>query len=103
MNIEINPPIKIGDKVYLPNKEFGSCNYLERYNQYREYVVNRVRFEYDMETNNIKWYFGVEGEKSNHSYIYTDKVAFTKEQLYESFREEIETLIPQEMRDYLWK
>ena len=28
---------------------------------------------------------------------------FTKEQLYETFRKEIETLIPKEIRDYLWQ
>ena len=54
-----------------------------------------------MKTDSIEWYFNVEGK--NNTYVYTDKVAFSKEQLYESFREEIETLIPKEMRDYLWK
>ena len=102
MKIEINPPIKIGDKVWLSkNDGFGTCNFLERYTQYQEYTVNSVYFKYDMKTGSIEWTFTVEGKSTG--YVYTDKVAFSKEQLYESFRKEIETLIPKEIRDYLWK
>ena len=102
MNIEINPPIKIGDKVWMSkNERFSSCNFLERYTQYQEYTVNAVSFKYNMKTNSIEWYFQVEGK--DLCYLYTDKVAFSKEKLYESFREEIETLIPKEIRDYLWQ
>ena len=102
MKIEINPPIKIGDKVWLSkNDGFGTCNFLERYTQYQEYTVNAVSVKYNMKTDSIGWYFNVEGK--NNTYVYTDKVALSKEQLYESFREEIETLIPKEIRDHLWK
>lgn len=102
MNIEINPPIKIGDKVWMSkNAGLLSCNLLDRYTQYQEYTVNDVSFRYNMKTNSIEWYFQVEGIENY--YIYTDKVAFSKEQLYESFREELETLIPKEIRDYLWQ
>lgn len=99
---EIDLPIKIGDKVWLSdNKGFGSCNFLERYTQYSEYTVTNVHVEFDMKNNGSRVVFSVDGK--DHSYIYNDKIAFTKEQLYESFREEIEKLIPEDLRNYLWK
>lgn len=103
MNIEINPPIKVGDKVYLKTTSFYDetpFSFLKKYTQYKECIVNRVQFEYDMETKRIIWKFGIQGESQSH--IYTNQTALTKEQLYESFRVELETLIPKEMRDYLW-
>jgi hypothetical protein len=54
-----------------------------------------------MKTNNSRILFSVNGKDCN--YIYDGKIAFTKEQLYESFREEIEKLIPEDLRNYLWK
>ena len=101
MNIEINPPIKVGDKVYIPNRPFGSCNFLERYTKHTEGIVKSVKFEYNMQTKDIKWTFSIEGENAN--YVFGKWVCFSLEQLYESFREEIETLIPEEIRNYLWK
>ena len=88
---EIDLPIKIGDKVWLSdNKGFGSCNFLERYTQYSEYTVTNVQVEFNMKTKDSRIVFSVDGKDC--SYIYNDKIAFTKEQLYESFREEIEKL-----------
>lgn len=52
-----------------------------------------------MNTGNIEWTYNVESKQG--SYLFTDKVAFTKEQLYESFRKEIETLIPEDLHNYL--
>ena len=99
MKIEINPPIKIGDIVWMSRN--GSCNFLQRYTQYQEYIVSAVSFKYNMKTNSTTWYFEVEGK--NNTYIYTENTIRSKEQLYESFRKEIEILIPKEIRDYLWK
>ena len=99
---EIDLPIKIGDKVWLSNnKGFGSCNFLERYTQYSEYTVTNVQVEFNMKTNNSRIIFSVDGKDC--SYVYNGKTAFTKEQLYESFREEIEQLVPEDLRNYLWK
>lgn len=99
---EIDLPIKIGDKVWLSNNNgFGSCNFLERYTQYSEYTVTNVQVEFNMKTNDSRIIFSVDGKDC--SYIYNGNIAFTKEELYESFRSEIEQLIPEDLRDYLWK
>lgn len=99
---EIDLPIKIGDKVWLSNnKGFGSCSFLERYTQYSEYTVTNVQVEFNMKTNDSRIVFSVDGKDCD--YIYNGKTAFTKEELYESFRFEIEQLIPEDLRDYLWK
>ena len=99
---EIDLPIKIGDKVWLcNNKGFGSCNFLERYKQYSEYIVNNVQVEFNMATGNPRILYRVDDQDC--WYIYDGKVPFSKEQLYESFREEIEKLIPEDLRNYLWK
>ena len=99
---EIDLPIKIGDKVWLSNnKGFGSCNFLERYTQYSEYTVTNVQVEFNMKTNDSRIIFSVDGK--DYNYIYNGNTAFTKEELYESFRSEIEQLIPEDLRDYLWK
>lgn len=102
MKIELKEPIKIGDKVWMPknNKDFETCNFMNRYTKYEETTVTDVKLEYFAKTGKTEWLFTVEGH--NCWYIYTGKTCFTKEQLYESFREEIEQLIPQEIRDYLW-
>lgn len=98
---EIDLPIHIGDKVWLSNnKGFGSCNFLERYTQYSEYTVTNVKVEFNMSTGNSEIVFTVEGKDC--AFIYNKRTAFTKEQLYESFREEIEKLIPEDLRNYLW-
>ena len=99
---KIDLPIKIGDKVWLCNNNgFGSCNFLDRYKQYSEYTVTNVKVTFDMKNNKEEIVFSVDGK--DHSYVYSDKVAFTKEQLYERFRDEIEELIPEDLRNYLWK
>lgn len=104
MNIEINPPVKVGEKIWMSkNNGFGTCNFLERYTQYEEVTVTKVSFEYDMETGQIKWTFAVSGRSCLYLYDEKKGFCFTKEQLFESFREEVETLIPEEMRNYLWK
>jgi len=99
---EIDLPIKIGDKVWLSNnKGFGSCNFLERYKQYSEYTVTNVQVEFDIKSGNSRIVFHVDGQDCG--FIYNGNTAFTKEKLYESFRSEIEQLIPEDLRDYLWK
>ena len=82
------------------NKGFGSCNFLERYKQYSEYTVTNVNVEFNIKTKDSRIVFSVDGKDCN--YLYNDKIAFTKEQLYESFRKEIEELIPEDLRNYLW-
>ena len=100
---EIDLPIKIGDKVWMcTNKGFGSCNFLERYKQYSEFTVTNVKVEFNMQTGKQEICFSTDNPKDNCWYIYNGKTAFTKEQLYESFRAEIEQLIPEELRKYLW-
>lgn len=100
---EIELPIKIGDKVWMcTNKGFGSCNFLERYKQYSEFTVTNVKVEFNMQTGKQEICFSTDNPKDNCWYIYNGKTAFTKEQLYESFRGEIEQLIPEELRKYLW-
>ena len=100
---EIELPIKIGDKVWLcKNKGFGSCNFLERYKQYAEFTVDNVEVRFNMQTGKQEICFSVDDPNDNCWYIYNDHVSFTKEQLYESFRKEIEELIPEDLRHYLW-
>ena len=100
---EIDLPIKIGDKVWMStNKGFGSCNFLERYKQYAEFTVDNVKVEFNMQTGKQEICYSVNKPDDNCCYIYNGKVAFTKEQLYESFRKEIEELIPEDLRNYLW-
>ena len=99
MTLNIEAPIKVGDKVWLPIKD--SFPFSERYTRYQEYRVIGVKLDYDLETNIIEWYFRVEGKE--YLYRYTQSTALNKEQLYESFREEIEALIPEDLRNYLWK
>lgn len=99
---EIDLPIKIGDKVWMStNKGFGSCNFLERYKQYAEFAVTNVEIRFNMETEKQEILYSVDNGE-NCWYIYKGKTAFTKEQLYESFRKEIEELIPEDLRNYLW-
>lgn len=101
---EIDLPIKIGDKVWMcTNKGFGSCNFLERYKQYAKFTVTNVKVEFNMQTGEQEICFSTDDPNTNCWHIYKGKTAFTKEQLYESFREEIEKLIPEDLRNYLWK
>ena len=99
---EFELPIHIGDKVWLPeSRSFGSCNFLERYTKYHEYTVSNVYIRFNLASNSQEICFSVEGEEG-HCYVYNDKTAFSKEQLYEQLRDEIETLVPEDMRNYLW-
>lgn len=100
---EFEMPIHTGDKVWMcDNNGFGSCNFLERYKQYSQYTVKNVYVKLNTNTGEFEITYSVEGK--DYGYVYKEgSVAFTKEQLYEKFRNEVETLIPQEMRDYLWK
>lgn len=99
MTLDIYPPIQVGDKVFLPTKD--NFNFFERYTRFQEYTVDKVKLEYDLENNIIEWYYGVEGKSCLYKFN-ENKTAFTKEQLYESFREELEALIPEDLRNYLW-
>ncbi len=103
MKIEVTPPVKIGDKIWMSkNSGFGTCNSLERYTQYEEVTVCNVRLEYDTKTGESKWFYGVEGRGNLYLCDNNYKIYHTKEELYESFREEIEKLIPEDLRNYLW-
>lgn len=102
MKLELNPPVKVGDKVFVSNKSFGQCNFLERYSKYTEETVTGVKCEVDIETGEVKYTYKTDNPNNNYWYIYTGKIHFTKESLFESFREEIEQLIPSELRNYLW-
>lgn len=102
MTLDINPPIKIGNKVWLSkNSGFGTCNFLDRYKQFQEYLVTNVIMKYDLKTDTFEWFFEVDGKSAQ--YLFNEGIAFTKEQLYESFRKEIEELISEDIREYLWK
>lgn len=104
--ITVKPPIKIGDKVWLSlNSGFGTCSFLERYKQYQECTIDAVKIEVTIKENleiDYKFLYQVKEQKEKYWYYYTEETPRTKEQLYESFRDEIEKLIPEELRKYLW-
>ena len=60
-----------------------------------------VNFTVGLKTNKQEIVYCV--DHTGTGYIYNGFVAFTKEQYYESFRKEIEELIPEDLRNYLWK
>lgn len=104
--ITVKSPIEIGDKVWLNlNSGFGTCNFIERYKQYQECTISAIKIEVTIEENSeidYKFLYQVKEHKEKCWYHYTEKTPRTKEQLYESFRDEIEKLIPEDLRKYLW-
>lgn len=97
--ITFNPPCKKGDKIYVANSKFGSCNFLERYSKYKIQTIKEVKARINLDTDDVEYYWNTEED----SCWYSTKPFFSKEELFESFREEIEQLIPEELRNYLWK
>ena len=105
--ITINPPIKIGDKVWL-DKGFGCCNFLDRYKNYQECTIRAIQAKATIKegSNKLEYEFVYQVEEEKDTtlwHVYNERTPRTKEQLYESFREEIEELIPEDLRKYLWK
>lgn len=101
INLSIELPFKIGDKIWMDmTKGFGSCNFLDRYKRIEEVEVTGIEVRYNLETGKQEIVYTV--NNSGTGYFYNGFVAFTKEQYYERFRKEIEELIPEELRNYLW-
>lgn len=97
--LPIEIPIKVGSTVYLHENQFGPA-FMDRYCGYKPYTVTRVevRLHSDREPEIL---FGVEGK--DYLCIYNeDTIAFTREQVYENCRKEIQELIPKAMQEYLW-
>nr|DAU23672.1 MAG TPA: hypothetical protein [Caudoviricetes sp.] len=100
LNIEL--PFTVGDKIWIDRaKGFGSCNFMDRYKRVEEVEVTSIEVRYNVKTNKQEIIYAVNNEGTG--YIYNGFVAFTKEQYYERFRDEIEKLIPEDLRNYLWK
>lgn len=105
LNLSIELPFKIGDKIWMDiTKGFGSCNFMDRYRKVEEVEITNIKVEFNLATNKTEIYYTVSKEGSfGNCYVYDGFVAFTKEQYYEKFRKEIEELIPEDLRNYLWK
>ena len=99
LNIEL--PVGIGEKIWIDDsKGFGSCNFLERYKELKEVTVTNVEVRYNVANKTTEIAYTVDNKTI---YRYNGFIAHTKEEYYEKFREEIENLIPEDLRNYLWK
>lgn len=102
INLSIELPFKIGDKIWMDaSNGFGRCNFMDRYKKVKEVEVTSIEVHYNLKTNKQEIIYYVDHTETGH--IYNGSVAFTKEQYYENFRKEIEELIPEDLRNYLWK
>ena len=102
VNLSIELPFKIGDKIWMDTSDgFGRCNFVDRYKKVKEVEVTSIEVRYNLKTNKQEIIYCV--DNTGTGYIYNGSVAFTKEQYYENFRKEIEELIPEDLRNYLWK
>lgn len=102
LNLFIELPFKIGDKIWIDTSNgFGRCNFLDRYKKVKEVEITSIEIHYNLKTNKQEIIYCV--DNTGTGYIYNGFVAFTKEQYYENFRKEIEELIPEDLRNYLWK
>lgn len=102
LNLSIELPFKIGDKIWMDTSDgFGRCNFLDRYKKVKEVEITSIEIHYSLKTNKQEIIYCVDHTETR--YIYNGSVAFTKEQYYEKFRKEIEELIPEDLRNYLWK
>ena len=103
MQININLPFQIGDKIWVDkNSGFGSCNFMERYKGLEEVEIVEIKIEYSMSTKEHQILYKVTNR--DHYYVYNGKVAFSKEEYYDLFfRKELEELIPEDLRTWLWK
>lgn len=99
--LEIDLPVKIGDKIWIDlSKGFGRCNFLDRYKNLQEVEIDDVSITHHLNGKTEVW-FHYKGGESYHKV--NNLVAFSKEQYYENWRKEIEDLIPEDLRNYLWK
>lgn len=99
-NLSVELPFKIGDKIWMDKSMgFEKCNFLDRYKKVEE--VTGIEVRVNLESGKQQIVYTVDNEGTG--YVYTGFVTFTKEQYYERFRAEIENLIPEELRNYLWK
>lgn len=102
LNLSIELPFKIGDKIWIDTSDgFGHCNFLNRYKKLKEVEITNIKIHYNLKTNKQEIIYYI--DHTDTGYIYKGFVAFTKEQYYEIFRKEIEELIPEDLRNYLWK
>ena len=102
LNLSIELPFKIGDKIWMDtSKGFGRCNFLDRYKKVKEVEITNIEIHYNLKTNKQEILYCIDHDETR--YTYNGFVAFTKEQYYENFRKEIEELIPEDLRNYLWK
>lgn len=102
MQINVELPFQIGDKIWVDKTNgFGSCNFMERYKNLEEAEIVNIKIEYDLATQEHRILYKVTNK--DHYYIYNGKVAFSKEEYYEFFRKELEELIPEDLRTYLWQ
>lgn len=99
INVEL--PIKIGDKIWMDlSKGFGHCNFLDRYKNLQEVEIDDIRIKHWVDTGETEIWFHYKGGEYFHK---MESFAFTKEQYYENWRKELETLVPEDLRNYLWK
>lgn len=98
LNIEL--PVEIGEKIWIDDsKGFGSCNFFERYKKLKEVTVTNVEVKYNLAEGITEILYATDNKTF---YRYDGFIAHTKEEYYERFRDEIEKLIPEDLRNYLW-
>lgn len=103
MQVNIDLPFQIGDKIWVDKTNgFGSCNFMERYKNLEEAEITHIKIEYDVATKEQRILYKVTNK--DFYYIYNGKVAYSKEEYYDLFfRKELEELIPEDLRTWLWK
>ena len=95
--ISLNIELPVGEKIWIDDSK-GSCNFLERYKELKEVTVTNVEVRYNIANKTTEIAYTVDNKTT---YRYNGFIARTKEEYYE--REEIENLIPEDLRNYLWK
>lgn len=98
-NVEL--PVQIGDKIWMDmSKEFGHCNFLERYKNLQEVEIDDIKVEHLVATGKTEIWLHYKG---GDNFFRMGRYALTKEEYYENWRKELEDLIPEDLRNYLWK
>jgi hypothetical protein len=101
--LEIDFPIHIGDTVWVDvSRGFGSCNYLSRYSNIEKHTVTNVHVRINVKDPSKSEFTYALDNMEGTTFLFTENTCFTKEQLYELWRKDIEVLIPEELRNYLW-
>ena len=82
----------------MHESQFGPA-FKDRYSGYKPYTVTRVevRLHSDRKPEIL---FGVEGK--DYLCTYNEHTAFTREQVYENCRKELQELLPEDMQKYFW-